>query len=489
MSQHPGNPPWSVSLAALIHPASLVAIAVLLLNDHFLKYAAPSWLTGKLSDFAGLFIAPYVCLAVVLALLSFTRPRLSATQIAFATYFAIGVLFTTLKVSTEATDFFVSVLAALTGQRISLVVDPSDLIALIALPASYLLLGREGRRAHHTARRRPLFRALVLCAATVAMAATSGPPPPSVTSIAVDRVDGNLLYAVVEDTQDKDGLYVSSDGGGGWVRVSTTTGQVIADPVQNRTAYILDAPSSQSGLLRLRVGARPVEIGPGTGGVGTYLTDATSLSVGQWPSPVLYFVFHGVLWVSEDGAVTWQKIGLGEPVHALAPTTTPGLAYAATYGYLIRSTDGGKAWTHVIVLPGTGDVTALAVHKDDPLLLLAGIGKELRRSTDGGLTWSLTLQYGGSTRVEFAHWTILLDPQDPERAYALFGSGCCAPVISTDRGLTWTEWGDALSALALTTDRRSPLLAVDPFGTSLLRHVGTPPGMWERVGEKLPLGR
>jgi hypothetical protein len=232
-----------------------------------------------------------------------------------------------------------------------------------------------------------------------------------------------------------------------------------------------------------------VEIGPGKRGVDTYLTDATSLSIGQWPSPVLYYVFHGVLWISDDGGVIWRNIGLGEPVHALAPTSTPGLVFAATYGYLMRSVDSGRAWTHVIVLPGSGDVTALVVHPDDPQLLLAGIGKELRRSTDGGLTWSPTLQYGGTTRVEFAHWTILLDPSDPDRAYALFGSGCCAPMISVDRGLTWNEWGDPLSNLALTEDRRSPLFATNPSGTRLLRHVGTPPGTWERVGEKLPLDR
>ena len=43
---------------ALLHPVAIAAIAVLVLNDHFLKSAAPGLITGKLSDFAGLTFFP-----------------------------------------------------------------------------------------------------------------------------------------------------------------------------------------------------------------------------------------------------------------------------------------------------------------------------------------------------------------------------------------------------------------------------------------------
>jgi hypothetical protein len=39
----------------LLTPTFVVALLILLLNDHLLKYLYPNWLTGKLSDFAGLF--------------------------------------------------------------------------------------------------------------------------------------------------------------------------------------------------------------------------------------------------------------------------------------------------------------------------------------------------------------------------------------------------------------------------------------------------
>src|SRR5690349_836978 len=48
----------------LLAPAPLVALVVLGINDWILKgSSAPVWLTGKLSDFAGLFAFPFVATA------------------------------------------------------------------------------------------------------------------------------------------------------------------------------------------------------------------------------------------------------------------------------------------------------------------------------------------------------------------------------------------------------------------------------------------
>ncbi len=44
--------------AWLSHPVTVVAALVLLLNDHLLKHAWPGPVTGKLSDVAGLVVAP-----------------------------------------------------------------------------------------------------------------------------------------------------------------------------------------------------------------------------------------------------------------------------------------------------------------------------------------------------------------------------------------------------------------------------------------------
>ncbi len=50
---------------SILSPLWIFALGVLIFNDHFLKAAWGNVLTGKLSDFAGLFLAP-VLLAFIL---------------------------------------------------------------------------------------------------------------------------------------------------------------------------------------------------------------------------------------------------------------------------------------------------------------------------------------------------------------------------------------------------------------------------------------
>src|SRR5690242_20127817 len=58
--------PASSWAGALLHPLPLAAVAVLAINDHLLKGAGvlPGWLTGKLSDIAGLFFFPLLLTAL-----------------------------------------------------------------------------------------------------------------------------------------------------------------------------------------------------------------------------------------------------------------------------------------------------------------------------------------------------------------------------------------------------------------------------------------
>ena len=60
------------AVRALASPGFVLALVVLVLNDHVLKQAYPGWVTGKLSDVAGLVVAPLL-LAVPLTLLRVPR--------------------------------------------------------------------------------------------------------------------------------------------------------------------------------------------------------------------------------------------------------------------------------------------------------------------------------------------------------------------------------------------------------------------------------
>jgi hypothetical protein len=155
------------STRTLLHPLWIGALALLVLNDHALKGSGllPGWLTGKLSDFAGLFVAP----AVLASLLHVTSRRgfLGA-------HVVTGVVFSAIKLAPEAARA-VEGLMALTPLPWRITVDPTDLIALPVLLASYRVLGEAMARPEPA---RPVAHRLALMAGSLACVATSYEPPP-----------------------------------------------------------------------------------------------------------------------------------------------------------------------------------------------------------------------------------------------------------------------------------------------------------------------
>ena len=117
------------SLRALASPVSVVGLQVLVLNDHVLKQAWPGVVTGKLSDVAGLVVAPLL-LTVGLAAVGLRRPCTWACALT-----AAG--FTAVKVSTAAAAV-VGGWWSLTGFPTVMRADPTDLLALPAVPLAWL---------------------------------------------------------------------------------------------------------------------------------------------------------------------------------------------------------------------------------------------------------------------------------------------------------------------------------------------------------------
>src|SRR5688500_18962801 len=118
--------------SALLTPTWLAALAVLGVNDHLLKGAGvlPGALTGKLSDLAGMIVAP-VLLAALLGLR--TRRGLLVCHV------AVGAVFAAIKLSPAAADAW-SWLMGLVGPAWVITVDPTDLIALQMLALGWRAL-------------------------------------------------------------------------------------------------------------------------------------------------------------------------------------------------------------------------------------------------------------------------------------------------------------------------------------------------------------
>ena len=145
----------------LLHPIALGAVALLLLNDHVLKAAAPGWVTGKLSDVAGLAFFPLF----LQALWELLGPRRGAFQpsrrVLVAACWATALVFAGVKTWPPMAALYreglgwlqlpLRVLVAVAQgrsppghQSVRLILDTTD---LLALPAVGLALWAGGRRA------------------------------------------------------------------------------------------------------------------------------------------------------------------------------------------------------------------------------------------------------------------------------------------------------------------------------------------------------
>lgn len=134
-----------------MHPVTLLAVIVLVVNDWVLKRHWHGGLVGKLSDIAGLAFAPVVLTAAIglsLALAarlgarvdpSLTRRRL------LVCIAATGACFAAVKLSPDAADLMVRVLSLL-GRPAEIYLDRMDLLTLPALAIAYWIGRDELRR-------------------------------------------------------------------------------------------------------------------------------------------------------------------------------------------------------------------------------------------------------------------------------------------------------------------------------------------------------
>jgi len=112
----------------------LVSLLLLIVNDHYLKAAHPSFLTGKLSDVSGLLVFAFVACALL-------SPRMNSRQRLAGLHVAIAAAFVLWKLA--PVELILDRLGEITTLPMpSRVKDASDLLALGVLPLSYFLIRR-----------------------------------------------------------------------------------------------------------------------------------------------------------------------------------------------------------------------------------------------------------------------------------------------------------------------------------------------------------
>lgn len=150
---------------ALRSPIFWLALLVLAANDHFLKGSGllPGWLTGKLSDFAGLVVAPVLLVALLRA------RHLAARATCFV---AVAGVFVAIKLAPGAARVVEQLMGSV-GLRGRIWSDPTDLIALGVLPLAWWVLDRTASPAPRRSTPLSLLERLGAIAATLACLATT----------------------------------------------------------------------------------------------------------------------------------------------------------------------------------------------------------------------------------------------------------------------------------------------------------------------------
>jgi hypothetical protein len=141
----------ALPLGEFLHPVPLVALVLLAVNDHRLKGAGllPLWLTGKLSDFAGLLFFPLL-LTALFDTLACVAARVTGWRVDFslrrwkvvAGVVATALVFAPLKLSDAYIDWYTRTLGQI-GFPSVVMRDPTDLMALVMLPVAAWLGWRE----------------------------------------------------------------------------------------------------------------------------------------------------------------------------------------------------------------------------------------------------------------------------------------------------------------------------------------------------------
>jgi hypothetical protein len=253
-----------IGLRALAHPATLAAIAALLLNDHVLKRLTPGILTGKLSDFAGLLFFPML-IAVLLGWLVHW-PRRRAATVGAASFAGSALLFALLKSVPQANAAARDLASSMLGLQIQLALDPSDLWALLVLPPALALW----LRAESNPRPAPVRTGLLVTSlAALAVLATAPCPPEQPISRLVDGSDG--VYAVAHAWDPMSGVYRSRDSGAAWEFLQE--GEVppeIAAQAEQSVAYPVVACAPDNPMLCYRIDGQQARVEESIDGAQTW---------------------------------------------------------------------------------------------------------------------------------------------------------------------------------------------------------------------------
>lgn len=206
------NQSFQNSLKCFQSPATWVSIFILLINDHLLRTTYPSWVTGKLSDFAGIFFFPFL-IAVVFSIF-FDKFNLSIRATGQTIFGLVIVWFILLKTSPFANQLTAELTSLVVGFPTKFSLDVTDLISLVVLIPAWKIWTQPS----FSIKNQKAYLGLAL--ATLAIIADSPPAPPSISKItSLEYYKDGIVYAADREASKEEDYYPAArslDGGITW---------------------------------------------------------------------------------------------------------------------------------------------------------------------------------------------------------------------------------------------------------------------------------
>jgi len=297
--------------------------------------------------------------------------------------------------------------------------------------------------------------------------------------LVVDPASSSHLLAVSAEGN----LYGSPDGGIHWAQNTAFPGYLVtlafspAGGTVYAGYYDTILSSSDSGATWIFDGYLPTD--PSYCAALNITVDPTNASTLYVGGGSIYYGYTCSA-KSTDGGITWEVLGgllsnLLVNQFAIDPKS-PNTIYAASYGGLYKSTNGGGAWA-ALNIAGLQNpyVFAVAVNPSQPAVVYAAANGSVYKSADAGISWALA-STGLTAYVNY----LAIAPSNPSVLYA----GSTAGMFATSNGATsWTAaglprdliWGIAVDpklptlAYAMLDVRADGFVAkIDPAGSKLV---------------------
>lgn len=316
------------------------------------------------------------------------------------------------------------------------------------------------------------------------------------------------------------GIYRTTDGGETWIQTLESYEIFSAVEISVSDPEIVYAASNES-VHRSEDGGQTWTLVKGDGWGPPGISTGFPIDMQCDPrDPDRIFInnYGGGNFLSEDGGRTWQNASTGytgeDSFSVAVDPNDPALVYAAGFGGIWSSNDGGVTW-YGITNPPEGQrlgYEQIAVDLSQSGHLLAG-KLHIVESTDGGTSWSL--RWGDNeflasglpdeVRVGMAPTGIVFAPSDPNTVYIGFGNENCAighepdsctqigagVIVSHDGGTSWQRAVDdeidqlSIFGLAVEADNASIVYAATGVGLYRTTDGG---GDWSSMAG-LPSGR